>query len=68
MSLRRVPDAPCKGCDERELGCHSHCIAYKQWYTRYRARKESFEADREALYEQERDLHWETWRKKGGQW
>lgn len=23
--------SPCKECDERELGCHSHCIAYKRW-------------------------------------
>lgn len=22
---------PCKDCEERELGCHSHCIAYKKF-------------------------------------
>lgn len=23
--------APCKDCEDRELGCHSHCIAYKKY-------------------------------------
>lgn len=23
--------SPCKECDERELGCHSYCIAYRRW-------------------------------------
>ena len=23
--------APCRNCEDRELGCHSHCIAYKQF-------------------------------------
>lgn len=27
--------SPCKECDERELGCHSHCIAYKRWKAKY---------------------------------
>ena len=22
---------PCKGCDKRELGCHSKCNEYKTW-------------------------------------
>ena len=25
------PVAPCKGCDDRELGCHSKCDRYKQF-------------------------------------
>lgn len=27
--------SPCKECDERELGCHSHCIAYKRWKAKH---------------------------------
>lgn len=27
--------SPCMGCDERERGCHDHCIAYKKWKTEY---------------------------------
>lgn len=23
--------APCKDCEDRELGCHSHCIAYRKY-------------------------------------
>lgn len=23
--------APCKGCQERIVGCHSNCEKYKQW-------------------------------------
>lgn len=26
-----MPSGPCKDCEERELGCHSHCIAYKKF-------------------------------------
>lgn len=22
---------PCKDCNEREVGCHAICIAYKDW-------------------------------------
>lgn len=24
----RLLDAPCKGCTDRHLGCHSRCMAY----------------------------------------
>ena len=24
-------DAPCKGCKDREIGCHSLCEKYKSW-------------------------------------
>lgn len=23
--------SPCKGCEEREVGCHTHCTGYKKW-------------------------------------
>ena len=24
-------DSPCKNCEDRELGCHAYCIAYKKY-------------------------------------
>lgn len=24
--------APCKGCQEREVGCHATCERYQQWH------------------------------------
>ena len=27
--------SPCKECDERELGRHTHCIAYKRWKAKH---------------------------------
>ena len=27
----RVPTAPCKGCEDRAMQCHSSCIRYKEW-------------------------------------
>ena len=24
-------NAPCLGCEERELGCHAHCQSYIDW-------------------------------------
>ena len=39
--LQQTPASPCMGCEEREVGCHSHCIAYKKWKAKYRDRKEN---------------------------
>lgn len=25
------PPAPCKGCEERQVGCHASCDSYIQW-------------------------------------
>lgn len=27
----RKPIAPCKGCEDREMKCHSSCVRYKGW-------------------------------------
>ena len=61
MSLRQTPEAPCKGCEERELGCHSHCIAYKQWYAKYRDKKKQLKEDAGALAEEARRTHRMIW-------
>ena len=36
------PKAPCKGCEERALGCHSTCERYKE----FRAQQEGLYAAR----------------------
>lgn len=44
-------DAPCKNCDERELGCHAHCIAYKKYSAeRVVVRKKKLEDTRASGY------------------
>lgn len=30
-SVHRQKIAPCKGCSDREAGCHSECQRYKDW-------------------------------------
>lgn len=27
----RKPIAPCKGCEDRAMQCHSSCVRYKEW-------------------------------------
>ena len=29
--MREIDKSPCMGCEEREQGCHSHCVAYRKW-------------------------------------
>jgi len=37
--------APCKGCEEREVGCHARCAAYTEWKTEHdRRKKEEYDA------------------------
>lgn len=26
---------PCKGCEDRNVGCHGRCEKYKQWRVKY---------------------------------
>lgn len=40
-----MTDSPCKGCEEREVGCHSSCERYKDW-------QEVHNAERNARYQQ----------------
>jgi hypothetical protein len=28
-------ECPCKGCNDREAGCHSRCSAYDEWHKDY---------------------------------
>lgn len=31
LTMRDIDKSPCMGCEEREQGCHSHCVAYRKW-------------------------------------
>jgi hypothetical protein len=31
MSIAYYGFCPCKGCNERKVGCHASCVAYKEW-------------------------------------
>lgn len=41
--------APCKDCQDREPGCHSHCIGYKRWKAEQQKEAKEYEEDRKAL-------------------
>ena len=38
---------PCKNCEEREIGCHSHCIAYKKYRSEIEAVAKKQQEDRD---------------------
>ena len=38
--------SPCKGCTERNPGCHGSCDRYKEWKERYDAQQEHLKANR----------------------
>lgn len=44
-----VPNVPgpCKGCEDRELYCHSHCERYKAWQEKREAIIAKLSAERE---------------------
>ena len=29
--MRDINKSPCMDYEEREQGCHSHCVAYRKW-------------------------------------
>ena len=41
--------APCRDCDEREVGCHAHCIAYKIWKAEHIAECDRIAAKRHEM-------------------
>lgn len=38
-----VAKAPCKNCEDRQLGCHSQCERYKKFKEESQAEKENIE-------------------------
>lgn len=55
--------APCKGCEEREIHCHDHCMAFRIWKEADRLEKKKLEADRRSLMDQE---SWMRFQQQGG--
>lgn len=52
-------NAPCMGCADRKIGCHSQCEKYKQFSDAGKAIKQQRSADRSADY-------YERWHKYHG--
>jgi hypothetical protein len=58
MTVRQK--GPCKGCEERKVGCHSECERYKAWLKEYHDEKEWLEGKKHpeiAQYIRDRMLH-----------
>lgn len=53
--------APCKGCEEREYGCHTHCMAYKRWKAKHEEIKIQMHEDNAANRDLEGRLRKQTW-------
>ena len=43
---------PCKGCKDREIGCHSGCEKYKTWLDDFHAENEAKFKRRHPIYVQ----------------
>lgn len=37
--MRQKGNAPCKGCSERQIGCHGRCEKYGAWVERYKIKR-----------------------------
>ena len=44
------PAGPCHNCEDRELGYHGRCIAYKKWEVEHAAEKEKENRKRREVY------------------
>ena len=53
-----MKDAPCKGCNKRDMRCHARCDKYKE----YIAYNEEIKAKKAAAKDQESAL-WDTMRR-----
>ena len=42
-------EAPCYGCDNREVGCHAKCEKYREFQGRLKMEKDKFEDYRSLL-------------------
>ena len=43
---------PCKGCEERRVGCHAECEKYKKWLDEYHAEQEEIFKEKHPIYRQ----------------
>ena len=53
--------SPCRDCEERELGCHSHCIAYRRWKAEHDEIAIRKNEDNKANYAMERKIRRKLW-------
>lgn len=56
-------DCPCKGCNERQLTCHSTCVSYKRW-SKERRRQLAYIRECKELDEQFAIIKTSTYEKK----
>lgn len=53
---------PCKDCEEREPGCHDHCIAYKMWVSEYHKAEQKLKEDKIRALDVERRIARTLWK------
>lgn len=41
-----ISGSPCKGCNDRRLGCHADCKAYSEWAADNEAERQALRADK----------------------
>lgn len=59
-------DSPCRGCNERHVGCHDDCVAYKAYLNRHKRIMEHKNANEDIddfLRERKRDSFYKVYRK-----
>ena len=54
--------SPCKGCEEREPGCHTNCMAYKKWHAEDIKQKEKLKQDKKASLAMECRIRRQLWK------
>ena len=67
----RMPIAPCKGCEDRAMKCHSSCVRYSEWQEKCRqirveTRRARYEKQRVEDYEVKARKRMQTSRKRRG--
>ena len=50
MFNRTPSDCPCKGCGDREVGCHGTCETYGEWPKKHRANMERIAKERQETF------------------
>ena len=53
--------SPCKNCEERDIGCHGYCIAYRKWKAEHDHITLLMHEDRHRLFEDEGRMRKGLW-------
>jgi len=59
---------PCKGCLEREIGCHGKCERYSVWKEEWNSKKEGKLPADMLINDRERKAYWKKIRLNGRKW